>query len=179
MNSSLPALLAEERFNFLSTVDKDFVGAFDGEMNRLGYSFGGKIGDGYCWGKYMLIYRKNNVKSQNVYARIYLREKSIALRFFLNDIDRHSHFIENSPTHIKEVFTDEHGKCQHCHNEKQGKCRFRKTYTIDGVLIEKCNGYTFEFRAPTLKKIPDYVALFTEFYPAGKKQPAAFISVYS
>ena len=45
--------------------------------------FGGKIGSGYCWGKYMVIYRKSGVKSENVYARIYMRDADIVLRLFL------------------------------------------------------------------------------------------------
>lgn len=169
MNTTLKSLFAEERFEFISPPDKAFIVEFDDEMTRLGYDFGGKIGDGYCWGRYMLIYRKSNVKSQKVFARIYLREENIALRLFLNNVDSHRGFLERSPAYIKQVFTGEHGKCQHCHNEKEGKCRFRKTYTIDGVFIEKCNGITFEFPSPTVEQLQDYVALFTEFFPDKKR----------
>jgi hypothetical protein len=172
MMTILKSLLEEERFDFISTSDKVFVSGFDEEMNRLGFGFGGKIGVGYCWGRYMLIYRKSNVKSQNVFARIYLREKGIVLRLFLNDIDKHRNFIEQSPAHIKQVFTGEHGKCQHCHNEKEGMCRFRKEYTIDGIFTEKCNGITFEFPSPKVEQLQDYIALFTEFFP-GKKRNLA------
>jgi hypothetical protein len=117
----------------------------------------------------MLIYRKSGVKSEKVFARIYLRDDNIVLRLFLNNVDRHRGFIENAPAYIKEVFTGDQGKCQHCHNEEDGDCRFRKTYTIDGRFIEKCNGITFEFHDPGISKIPDYIALFTEFYPDRKR----------
>ncbi len=45
---------------------------------------------------------------------------------------------------------------------------FRKVYTIDGQLIEKCNGNAFYFHQPRLDQLPDFIALFREFYP-GKK----------
>jgi hypothetical protein len=158
-------LLREERFNFISENDREYILAFDKEMTRLGYSFGDKIGSGYCWGRYMIIYAKRGVKSKKVFARIYIRDESIVLRLFLNAIDSHREYIENSPSHIKNVFTGEHGNCQHCHNDKDGVCRFRKTYTLEDRLIEKCNGVTFEFPNPSIQKIPDYLALLTEFYP--------------
>jgi hypothetical protein len=157
--------LHEKRFDFICKRDKGFILAFDAEMSKLGYGFGGQIGSGYCWGKYMIIYTRAGVKSKKVFARIYIRDKSIALRLFLNDIDKHREYVENAPAHIKEVFVGDFGDCKHCHNEKDGRCRFRKTYTLDDRLIEKCNGSTFEFRNPSLRKVPDYMALFTEFYP--------------
>ena len=113
----------------------------------------------------MLIYRKTNVKTTTVYARIYIREKSVVLRMFLNAIDKHRQFIENEPAYIKEVFAGNYGNCKHCHNEKDGWCQFRKVYTLDGEYIEKCNGYTFEFHEPTVQRTPDYITLFTEFFP--------------
>ena len=48
-------------------------------------------------------------------------------------------------------------------------CRFRKTYTIEDRLIEKCNGITFEFPNPYIQKLPDYMGLFREFYPNKKR----------
>ena len=162
----MPEILSERRFDFISHQDKAFVNAFNAEINRLGYDYGDKIGSGFCWGKYMIIYTKTGVKSKRVYARIYLRETSVVLRLFLSQIDKHRQYIENAPAHIKEVFSGEHGRCQHCHNEKDGRCKFRKTYTLDNYLIEKCNGVTFEFHEPDTAKLRDYIDLFTEFYPA-------------
>lgn len=159
------ATLSETRFDFISAANKNFMHAFDGEMSRLGYGFGGKIGDGFCWGRYMMIYRKESVKSETVYARLYIRETDIVLRLFLNQIDKHRSFIESAPEHIKSVFTGPRGDCEHCHNDKGGVCKFRKTYTLENRLIEKCNGIVFEFFKPDVPKLADYMALFTEFYP--------------
>jgi hypothetical protein len=161
-------LLNEQRFDFINSTDKGFILAFDEAMANLGYDFGGSIGSGYCWGRYMVIYTKTGVKSKKVAARLYLRDESILLRLFLNDIDRHHAYIERTPAHIKEVYTGPRGVCQRCHNDKGGVCRFRKSYTLEGRLIEKCNGVTFEFADPSLDKLPDYLGLFREFY-GGRK----------
>lgn len=162
-------ILNEERFDFVSSNDKGFIIAFNDEMSKLGYGFGGKVGSGYCWGKYMIIYTRAGVKSKKVFARIYLRDERIALRLFLNEIDNHREYVEHAPSHIKEVFVGDFGGCKHCHNEKDGICRFRKKYTLDDRLIEKCNGSTFEFQDPSIQRLPDYMALFTEFYPKKKR----------
>lgn len=161
-------LLKEERFDFISSADKEFMLAFNNQMTRLGYDFSNHIGSGHCWGRYMVIYTKTGVKSNKVFARIYIRDESIVLRLFFNDIDKHRGYVEGAPSHIKEVFVGENANCQHCHNDKEGVCKFRKTYTIDGRLIEKCNGITFEFHNPSLLRLPDYIAVFTEFYPRKK-----------
>lgn len=157
-------ILTEERFNILSEENKAFILAFDNEISKLGYDFGGNIGNGYCWGKYMIIYSKVGVKSKQVVARIYIRENSIVLRLFLSKIDKHREYIENAQEYIKDVFTGEHGKCNHCHNDKGGICKFRKTYTLENNYIEKCNGITFEFWEPNLEKLPGYMGLLKEFY---------------
>jgi len=161
-------ILKEERFNFISAENKGFILAFDDEMTKLGYDFGNKIGSGYCWGKYMVIYTRTGVKSKNVFARIYIRDSSIVLRLFFSNIDKHRLFIEKAPSHIKEVFVGDHGKCQYDRVDKDGGCYFRKTYTIDHQLIEKCSGITFEFQNPGIEQLDDYIALFTEFYPKKK-----------
>lgn len=162
-------LLDEDRFHFITAADKEFICSYNEVLNKRGYGFDGKIGSGYCWGKYMIIYRKMGVKSESVYARIYIRESNIVLRMFFNQIDQHRSYIERAPQFIKEVFTGPHGKCEHCHNEKDGKCKFRKTYTIDGLLIEKCNGIVFEFHEPNNSKLNVYIDLFSEFYPGNKR----------
>lgn len=164
----IKTVLAEERFHFISPENKAFIISFDNEILKLGYGFGGNIGSGFCWGQYMIIYSKVGVKNKKVVARIYIRENSIVLRLFLNKIDKHREYIENAQSFIKEVFIGEHGKCNHCHNDKEGICKFRKTYTIDHHFIEKCNGVTFEFWEPNLEKLPYYVSLLKEFYPIRK-----------
>lgn len=167
-------LLSEERFNVISEPDKAFIVAFDEKIRKLGYDSGGSICSGKCWGKYMIIYKKSGVKSKTVIARIYVRDDGIVLRLFFNNVDKHSAYIENAPGHIKDVFTGEHGNCNHCAHghRKDGFCKFRKTYTIDGKLIEKCNGVVFEFWQPTVEKLPDYINLLTAFYPVNKSKLA-------
>jgi len=49
-------LLKEERFNFVSKENKMFICEFTRQMYSFGYDFGGNIGSGYCWGKFMVIY---------------------------------------------------------------------------------------------------------------------------
>jgi len=117
----------------------------------------------------MLIYSRTGAKSKNVVARIYLAENGIVLRLFLNGIDKHRVFIENAPAHIHEVFVGGFGDCQHCKNDHNGICKFRKSYTLDGRLIDKCTGFTFQFLHPEMKSLDDYLALFNEFYPLKNK----------
>jgi hypothetical protein len=117
----------------------------------------------------MLIYRKSGVKSEKVFARIYIRDTGLVLRLFLNAVDKHRSYVESAPAHIKDVFVGEAGNCQHCKNQKDGLCQFRKTYTIEDRFIEKCSGIVFEFHQPGIEKIPDYMALFTEFFPGRKR----------
>jgi|AGTN01.3.fsa_nt_gi hypothetical protein len=163
-------ILAEERFKNVSTQNKAFILAFDAEISKLGYGFGGRIGSGFCWGSDMIIYSKIGVKSKQVVARIYIRESGIVLRLFLNKIDRHREYIENAPPFIKKAFTGDYGNCHHCHNDKNGICKFRKAYTLENRHIEKCNGITFEFWEPDLAKLPGYINLLKEFYPGGNRR---------
>lgn len=156
-------IIEEDRFSMIKDCDKEFIKLFDKEIKALGYDFGGGIGDGYCWGKYMIIYSKTGVKTKNVVARIFIRENCIVLRLFFNNIDKHRNYIENAPKHIKDVFTCGRGDCS-C-NPQKDNCRMRKTYTIDNRLIEKCSGVVFEFDDPTIDKLYDYVNLLHEFYP--------------
>jgi len=162
-------LLREKRFSIIRKGDKDFIAAFSKSMDELGYTFDGVIGEGFCWGKYMIIYRKASVKNKNVLARIYIRDEGLVLRLYLNNIDKHRAYIENAPDYIKSPFLDDHGVCKHCKNEKGASCKFRKTYTIDGRYIEKCNGVTFEFHNPNCEKLSGYVDLLNEFI-RGKKR---------
>ncbi len=160
----MQTLLQQERFNIISPANKAFILAFDAEMNRLGYDFGDQIGPGFCWGKYMIIYCKSGVKSKNVVARIYIRDESIVLRLFLNQLDKHRAYLEAAPAYIKEVFVGPRADCKHDKDDGTGNCKFRKSYTLEGRLIEKCNGETFEFHDPAAHDLNDYIGLFTEFF---------------
>jgi len=168
-------LLKEERFNIISKENKKFICKFTEEMILMDYDFGGTIGDGYCWGHYMVIYSRN----KKVIARIFIRDngikmwggkehkwkKSIVLRLFFSNIDKHKEFIEIAPPHIKEPFIDENGLCNHCGE----KCHNRKLYTINGRQYEKC-GYVFSFTDPKIEHIKGYINILKEFYAKRSKK---------
>ena len=162
-HKKMEELLSERRFDISSKQDKTLIIVFTARIGELGYDFGGSIGGGYVWGKYMIIYTKTGVKSKKVVARIYIRDNGIVLRLFFDKIDKHSAYIQNAPEQIRGVFVGDHGNCS-C-NPKKENCRMRKTYTIDGKPIEKCSGVVFEFWDPTMEKLPDYMSLLIEFYP--------------
>jgi len=65
---SMNKIMEEDRFSIITESDKKFIISFDKEIKTLGYNFGGGIGDGYCWGKYMIIYSKTGVKTKSVAA---------------------------------------------------------------------------------------------------------------
>lgn len=58
-------LCKEKEYSFVSSKDKEFIAAFDTEMDRLGYTCGNTIGDGYCRERKMIIYSKWAVKAKN------------------------------------------------------------------------------------------------------------------
>ena len=161
-SKSIEERLTEERFSIVSEPDKNFILAFSRENSALGYDYGGHIGWGACWGRYMVIYSKIGVKSKQVAARIFIRENGIVLRLFFSNIEKHARYIENAPEHIKSVFIGTHGDCN-C-NPKKENCKMKKTYTIDGKQFEKCSGVVFEFHQPSMMKLPDYMGLLREFY---------------
>jgi len=165
-DKSMADILSEKRFDIISGPDKAFIAAFDKEIAALGYGFGGEIGSGFCWGRYMIIYSKVGAKAKKVAARIYIRDDQIVLRLFLNQIDKHRDYIERAPKHIKRAFLKGQHDCG-CKPRKEN-CRFRKAYTIDGKAIEKCSGGAFEFQQPDLEKLPDYMGLLAKFYPVKK-----------
>lgn len=170
--AAIRELLAESRFDFVRTEDKEFIVSFNQAMQNHGWELEeNQHYKGYMWGRFMFIYCKSNVKAKKVAARLYMRDDGVVLRMFFSKVDKHRAYIENAPSHIKEVFVNQHGNCGHCGNERDGVCSHRKVYTIDGKMYEKCDGAVFEFHQPSLKKLPDYMALLDEFYkparPAG------------
>lgn len=169
-------LLKEEAYDFVSSKDKEFIIAFDAEMDRLGYTSSQTIGDGYCWGRKMIIYTKAGVKSKKSYARIYLREDDLILRMYFSNVDKQRPVIEQSPDYIQQAFTSDYGVCKHCHNMKEdSSCSHRKSYTIHGKHYEFCDGFAFWFFTPDLARIPEYIKLFLAFYPdKRKKSPFLF-----
>ena len=165
-------VLSERRFDIISEHDKAFIVAFDKAINQLGYDCGNIVGSGYgVYGLYMIIYGKTSVKSRPCAARIYINaDGEVILRLYFSKIDAHSRYIENAPTYIKDVFTGKHGNCTGC-GLRDGKCKHngnKKTYTIDGQLFNKCGAQMFNFHSPSVEKLPDYMGLLEEFYPAKK-----------
>jgi len=160
-------LLSQQEFNFIKPHDKDFITSFDIEMNRLGYTCNGNIGNGYCWGRYMVIYTKAGIKSKKSYARVYIRDEDIVLRLYLSNIDKHGEEVGQAPEYIQEAFTGEYPSCDHCHDKTE--CVHQKRYTINGNSYEICDGKAFWFFRPNLVHLPEYLKLFTMFYPQKKK----------
>lgn len=165
---SLPMIrtqLEEKCADYLRPEDIEFVIAVTQGLEELGYSHKG-LEKGYMWGKYMIIFRKADIKSPKVYARIYIRENHIVLRMYFNNVTKHANYILACSDFIQHPFTSEDGNCTHCSGEE---CKHRKKYEIDGVKYEKCDGYTFEFHDTTTDKVSDYLALFCEFFPPKKQ----------
>lgn len=164
-------LLEDKTYSFVNSKDKEFITAFDAEMNRLGYTCNQTIGDGYCWGRKMIIYTKAGVKSKKSYARIYIRENDLILRMYFSNVDKQRQSIEQAPDYIRQAFTGDYGICGHCHNMKEdGSCNHRKSYTIYGKHYEFCDGFAFWFFSPVLARIPEYIKLFLTFYPKKKQK---------
>lgn len=160
----MASFLSDPKYDFISSDDKKFIIAFSEEMEKLNYTSGNEMHEGFCWGKYMLIYRKKNTKDKQGIARIYIREDGIVLRLYLNKVDRYRNYIEQAESFIQEPFIGTYGNCKHCHNEKDGHCKFRKTYTLHSHEINKCNGMTFEFFNPSLEKCSAYLELIKVFF---------------
>lgn len=161
-----------DAYRFISSCDKDFIIAFDGEMNRLGYTCGQTIGEGYCWGRKMIIYTKAGVKSKKSYARVYIRDDGLILRMYFSNVDKHAQAIGQAPDYIRNAFVGDYGTCKHCHNEKSGgACAHRKTYSVNDKKYELCDGFAFWFYQPDARRLPEYIKLFLQFYPDKKSGP--------
>lgn len=155
----------------LSAEDRDFVLALDMAMRREGYTSDG-IQPYACWGKYVISYYRASVKAKRYVARVYLRSDGLLFRMYFSDIDRHTDTIERLPEEIKAAFHSEYGKCKHCSsktNDSQGNCTHRKTYSLDGVRHEMCDGLVFLFDNHSVQAIPQYIELLQIFYPRKKK----------
>lgn len=132
----------------------------------MGYTSNGIIGEGYCWGRKMIIYTKSGVKSKKSYARIYLRDNDIILRMYFSNVEKHSDYIGYAPDYIQMSFTGDYDKGGHCHNmNEDGTCSHRKSYTIRDKKYEFCDGFAFWFFSPDIDNLPEYLKLFHTFYP--------------
>ena len=160
-------ILSRQEFNFVNAHDKEFIIAFDNEMKKLGYTCNNNVGNGYCWGRYMIIYTKSGVKNKKSYARIYIRDEDVILRLYFSNVDKHIKEIEQAPAYVQEAFTGEYPSCDHCHDKKE--CIHQKKYSINGNAYEICDGKAFYFFRPIIANMPEYLKLFTAFYPQKKK----------
>lgn len=163
-------LLKDETYDFIKANSKNFIVTFDAEMSRRGYTCGKSIGDGYCWGRKMIIYTKSGVKNKKSYARIYIRDDNLVLRMYFSNIDKQRETIEQAPDYIQEAFIGDYGTCKHCHNMKDGACSHQKRYTINGKRYEICDGFAFWFFEPNINRLPEYIKLFLAFYPEKKRK---------
>lgn len=166
-------LLLDEKYDFISQNEKDFIIAFDDAITKIGYENNG-IQKYVCLGKHKIEYSKTGLKNKKFVTRFYFRDYGIVLRMYFTNIDKHREYIENSPEFIKNPFINGQGKCQQCDKNgggigKKGKCSFKKSYTIDNILYEKCSGENYYFDNLEIVNIPKYIELLTTFYPDKKR----------
>jgi len=166
-------LLSDEKYNFISEKEKDFIIAFNDAITEAGYESHG-IQPYVCLGKYKIEYSKAGLKNKKFVARFYFRDSGIVLRLYFTNIDKHREYIEKSPEFIKNPFINGVGKCKQCDKSgggmgKKGKCSFKKSYTIDNVLYEKCAGENYYFDSKDIANIPRYIELLTTFCPDRKR----------
>ena len=164
--------LTDERFDFVSARDKEFIVAFDDAITAAGYE-GSGIVPYVCLGKYKVEYGKAGLKNKKIVARFYFRDEGLAFRLCFSNIAKHREYIENAPEFIKDPFVNDSGKCKQCDKNgggigKKGHCSFKKSYIIDSVLHEKCAGESYYFDHHSKEDIPQYIALLSTFYPERK-----------
>lgn len=158
--------LNDKKYDLVSSGDKTFILAFDNAMKKIGYESDG-IKPYACWGKYVIAYSKAGNKTKKYIARFYFRDDCILFRLYFTKLDKHRESLENAPAFIKSVFTSEAGQCSHCSNnckDENGNCSHRKTYTVDGITYEKCDGLVFIFPNHEVDSIPQYMKLIETFH---------------
>ena len=164
---NIKELLATATFNFVAEKDKQFIIAFNDEMSKAGYMNNG-VQPYVVFGKYKIEYCKAGLKTKKYVARIYFRDNGIVLRMYFSDIDKSRDYIEKAPDFIKKPFIDGHSRCKGdgCKGMiVNNKCRYRKSYVIDGEPYVKCSESAFMFKKPDACNAKEYVNLLTAFYP--------------
>ncbi len=164
--------LKSSEYAFINDSQKGFVLAFDEAMCKIGYESGGIV-PYVCLGRYKIEYTKSGNKTKRFVARVYFRDYGIVLRLYFTNIDKHRQYIENAPEYIKTPFINDAGRCKQCDKAgggigNKGTCSFKKTYTINGALYEKCSGENYYFNNLELSAIPQYIELLETFYPNKK-----------
>jgi hypothetical protein len=165
----LDKLLLDEKYAFVSQKDRDFIMAFNDCMMNVGYKNNG-IQPYVVFGKHKIEYFKPGNKTNKYIARIYLRDDKIVLRLYFSSIDKHSAYIEKAPDYIQKPFVDESHKCKrpNCKGIGNDKCRYQKTYVIDGITYIKCAEQSFMYHNVDAENAPGYVDLLATFYPIKK-----------
>lgn len=154
-------ILADPKFPYVSENDKAFILAFDETMNKLGYDMGGNYAGKLKFYEAQITYAKTGTKSRTAFARITIQKDHITLRLYFKNIDKHRAYIETAPLHIKQSFVFEGGNCHNC----MATCKSMKIYSIDGKNYNKCCHSIATFKNLSVERLPDYIALLTEFYP--------------
>ena len=157
--------LTERRFKIVSKTNKELIIAFDKAISEMGYDFGGTIRAGHSWGsQMMIIYGKTGTKSRPCAARIWIKTDDVLFQIYFNNIDAHRQYIEAAPDYIREVFTGSFGThdkgCTSCRGSRCGP----KEFTIDGHFKGICRDAPFFLKNISLKRLPEYMDLFSEFY---------------
>lgn len=164
-------ILTGKHFSYVSEKDRTFLIAFDNELRDLGYERM-EIGDFCRWGNYTVAYAKPNVKAKTYISKIFFDGTTVSLRLYFRNIDRHIKYIEDVPNHIKEAFINDEGICEHCNVNGSvnlnGSCSHRKTYIVDGITYEKCDGKVFYFHNFDIENLNDYISIIKRFYSAKK-----------
>lgn len=163
-------LLSDETYEFAVQNDKDFIVAFITLMMAAGYENNG-IQPYVVFGKCKIEYFRPGNKTNKYVARIYLRDDEIVLRLYFSNIDRHSAYIAQVPDFIRKPFVDGVHKCKkpNCKGIGNGKCRYQKIYTIDGVRYMTCAEQSFCYYGMEAGNASQYVDLLSIFYPQKKR----------
>ena len=164
-------LLSNELYSFVNQSDKDFIVDFNKSMTKAGYDNNG-IQPYVVFGKYKIEYYKPGSKTKKYIARIYFRDEEIVLRLYFSDINKQRSYLENTPEFIKEPFVSDYHNCKmpNCKGMiTKGKCRYQKTYTLDGINHIKCAEQSFMYFDMQLKYISQFIDLILTFYPVKKR----------
>ena len=164
-SKNLEEILSENRFKIISASDREFIIDFDKVITERGYDFGGAI----VGNKDLMaiVYGKTGTKTRTRPACFHIdNDGTVCLKLYLHKVADHQRYIENTPTHIKEIFTNDTGKCNGC-NFRNGKCKYNctKTYTVDGRLYRKCYFHVADLATDN---VSGYMELLAEFYPMKK-----------
>lgn len=161
----LEEILSENRFNIISVSNKAFIVAFDKAITEMGYDFGGTVVGNKDF--LVIVYGKTGTKTRRRPACFHIdNDGNVCMKLYLHKVADHQQYIENTSAHIKEIFTNDIGKCNGC-NFRSGKCKYNctKTYTVNGRLYHKCYFHVADLN---MDNISEYIELLAEFYSMKK-----------